>query len=211
MSRSVAPAGKQSRRSSRVAIEISTCPPWPGWQASGRPGCSGYVPEVDRWSLSRTPVQHRPAHVRASRAHGSHTAHESPRTHAAASAAPAVANAAQKASPAVEKTTPSLRSIASRSSASWRASATAMSSGLRSHKRVLPSMSVKRNVTVPLGNSGIAFSRRAWTRPPSIPKDTITFAGTRASDETIAFAKRTLLHFRHQVRRSDTSAGCDRS
>src|SRR5215467_2009368 len=76
---------------------------------------------------------------------------------AAVIALDALGNAAQNASPIVLKTQPSLCSMASRSSALWRASAGSMVPGLCAQSLVLPSMSVKRNVTVPLGRSGIVF------------------------------------------------------
>src|SRR5262245_45116060 len=60
---------------------------------------------------------------------------------------------AQKASPMVLNTTPPLVSMAARRSASWRAKAMRIMSGCSSHKRVEPSMSVKRKVMVPLGMS----------------------------------------------------------
>src|SRR5579871_2132631 len=72
---------------------------------------------------------------------------------AAWSASDAVENAAQKASPMVLNTTPSLASMACRSTASCRARAERIASGYCSHSLVLPSISVNRNVTVPLGRS----------------------------------------------------------
>ena len=72
---------------------------------------------------------------------------------AAPSASDAVENAAQNASPTVLKTTPQCAVIASRITSSCRASATLMASGYRCHSVVLPSMSVNRKVTVPVGNS----------------------------------------------------------
>ena len=74
---------------------------------------------------------------------------------AAASASDAVWNAAQNASPPVLKTWPPWSSMHWRSSASWRASAARIAACCVSHSRVLPSMSVNRNVTVPVG-SGFA-------------------------------------------------------
>ena len=75
---------------------------------------------------------------------------------AAASASGALAKAAQTASPMVLKTTPPRVSIAWRSMASWRASAAGIAWGCRSHSAVLPSMSVNRKVTVPLGKRAVA-------------------------------------------------------
>src|SRR5215203_5847756 len=67
----------------------------------------------------------------------------------------AVGNAAWIASPMVLKRTPSCAAIASRSRAKWRSTAAAIAARSRSQSAVLPSMSVKRKVTVPLGRSGI--------------------------------------------------------
>ena len=68
--------------------------------------------------------------------------------------------------------------------ASCRASAICIASGASCHKRVLPSMSVNRNVNVPLGSGGVEASARViegiglcairhgaitreWTKPPT--------------------------------------------
>ncbi len=69
----------------------------------------------------------------------------------------AVGNAAQNASPTVLNTWPPRAPIARRSSSSWRASAARIASHGVSHSRVLPSMSVKSSVTVPVG-SGDAWA-----------------------------------------------------
>src|SRR5215212_6265296 len=74
---------------------------------------------------------------------------------AAAIAFGTVGNAARIASPMVLKRTPSCAAIASRSRAKWRSTAAAIAARSRSQSAVLPSMSVKRKVTVPLGRSGI--------------------------------------------------------
>jgi hypothetical protein len=71
---------------------------------------------------------------------------------AARTAWDARANAPPNASPAVEKTHPPDDSIAERMISSWRRSAAAIASLSAAHRRVDPSMSVKRNVTVPVGN-----------------------------------------------------------
>jgi hypothetical protein len=76
---------------------------------------------------------------------------------AAASASSAWAKAAQKASPIVLKTWPPWLSMAVRSSASWRTSAEDIASRWCSHRRVEPSMSVKRKVSVPVGNVVMAM------------------------------------------------------
>src|SRR5579862_6989667 len=47
--------------------------------------------------------------------------------------------------------------MTARSSVSWRARAPRIPSGCSSHRRVLPSMSVKRKVTVPSGRAGMDF------------------------------------------------------
>ncbi len=65
----------------------------------------------------------------------------------------AVPNAAWKPSPVVFTTNPACPSIASRTTASCRARAGRIASGCCSQRRVDPSRSVKRNVTVPDGNS----------------------------------------------------------
>src|SRR5215217_216004 len=51
--------------------------------------------------------------------------------------------------------------MASSSNARWRSTAIAIALRFRSQSAVLPSMSVKRKVTVPLGRSGMIRSRRA--------------------------------------------------
>src|SRR5579862_412552 len=70
---------------------------------------------------------------------------------AAASAGLASGKATQKASPSVLKTVPWWRAIASRITASCRATALRMASGWRSQRTVEPSMSVKRKTTAPAG------------------------------------------------------------
>lgn len=77
----------------------------------------------------------------------------------AATASLAFWNAAQNASPTVLKTVPPLDSITRRSSSSCRSSATLIASGWSCQSRVLPSMSVNRNVTVPVGKPLISVSR----------------------------------------------------
>src|ERR1700694_1498506 len=73
---------------------------------------------------------------------------------AARTASDAVANAACTPSPSVFTTCPPCVSTLCRSSASWRASAADIVSRCASQSPVLPSMSVNRNVTVPLGSGG---------------------------------------------------------
>jgi hypothetical protein len=109
---------------------------------------------------------------------------------AAETASAAIANAAQKASPTVLKTYPFALTIPSRISSSCRASAVRIVSGCASHNLVLPSMSVNRKVTVPVGASnsvepiermavGIGFTRREahsarrarHTQPARSPRD----------------------------------------
>src|SRR5262249_40629727 len=68
-----------------------------------------------------------------------------------ARASGAVAKAAQKASPIVLNTTPLLAVMAVRRRALCRARAERMACGNCSQSLVLPSMSVKRKVTVPFG------------------------------------------------------------
>jgi hypothetical protein len=70
---------------------------------------------------------------------------------AAASAFGAVAKAAQKASPIVLNMKPECALMTSRSKASWRASASLIASGCCSQSVVLPSISVNRKETVPVG------------------------------------------------------------
>ena len=76
-------------------------------------------------------------------------------------AAGAVGNAAWTASPTVLKWTPPWAGMAVSRSARWRATAAAIACRSRSQSAVLPSISVKRKVTVPLGRSGIVL--------PSVP------------------------------------------
>src|SRR5579871_1014491 len=95
-------------------------------------------------------------------------------------ASPARENAAASPSPPVEKTWPPNRSIAARRITSWRASADRIASGAVSHDRVDPSMSVKRNVTVPDGasttgvshdltGSGLDRAGKPCPRAPDVP------------------------------------------
>ncbi|HVM66863.1 MAG TPA: hypothetical protein VMU14_18490, partial [Acidimicrobiales bacterium] len=70
---------------------------------------------------------------------------------AAATASPARPNATPTPSPPVENTYPPCASTAARTTASWRASAAGITSGAACHRRVDPSMSVNKNVTVPDG------------------------------------------------------------
>jgi len=70
---------------------------------------------------------------------------------AAFSAWCAVVKAAWKASPTILKTTPPLVSIAWHKALLWIFRASAISCGCCSHNEVLPSMSVKRKVIVPVG------------------------------------------------------------
>src|SRR5579872_2263759 len=78
---------------------------------------------------------------------------------AAASASALSSNAAQNASPTVLNVCPRLVSIARRTIASCRSTAERMASPCRSHRCVLPSMSVKRKVTEPVGmGTGISES-----------------------------------------------------
>src|SRR6266508_3360811 len=74
---------------------------------------------------------------------------------AAARASGARPQAAKTASPTLLKATPAWVVILSWRIVSWRARAAGIAWGWRSHKRVLPSISVNRNVTVPRG-SGVA-------------------------------------------------------
>lgn len=60
-------------------------------------------------------------------------------------------NATANPSPPVANTCPPLRSNAARSSSSWRAREAGIASDAVCHSRVEPSMSVNRNVTVPVG------------------------------------------------------------
>src|SRR5579862_9882458 len=74
----------------------------------------------------------------------------------------------------VLKTTPLLLSTACRRRASWRARAARIASGCSSQSRVLPSMSVKRKVTVPVGQSMRMLRRGAMARiavySPEVPE-----------------------------------------
>ena len=70
---------------------------------------------------------------------------------AAATASTADPNAAASPSPMVENTVPPCSATARRSSSSWRDRADRIASSSSCHSRVDPSMSVKRNVTVPDG------------------------------------------------------------
>ena len=72
-------------------------------------------------------------------------------------AACGLANTACSPSPVVLTTTPSRFSTASRRISSWRASAPRMGSGCSCHRRVDPSRSVNRNVTVPVGSAANAI------------------------------------------------------
>ena len=72
---------------------------------------------------------------------------------AAASPSPARPNATAKPSPPVENTNPRCASRVRRTISSCWASAIRIASGRSSHSRVEPSMSVNRNVTVPVGRS----------------------------------------------------------
>src|SRR4051812_1581324 len=61
--------------------------------------------------------------------------------------------------------------MVARSSASWRARAARIASGWCSQRVVLPSISVKRNVTVPLGRSAmlsLGADLGWWTGHPSM-------------------------------------------
>jgi hypothetical protein len=62
-------------------------------------------------------------------------------------------NTAWNPSPVVFTTEPPCRATASRRISSWRANAACIASGCSSHRRVEPSMSVNKNVTVPDGIS----------------------------------------------------------
>src|ERR671911_2883533 len=86
---------------------------------------------------------------------------------AAARAADAVWNAARTASPTVLKWTPRWTVMASSSNARWRSTAIAIAAGSRSQSAVLPSMSVKRKVTVPEGRSGIGAPRSRVMEVPA--------------------------------------------
>jgi hypothetical protein len=122
---------------------------------------------------------------------------------AAETASAAIANAAQKASPTVLKTYPFALTIPSRISSSCRASAVRIVSRCASHNLVLPSMSVNRKVTVPVGASnsvepiermavGIGFTRREahsakrarHTQPARSPRDAIGPSRLRRSSVT---------------------------
>src|SRR5918993_5105809 len=69
-----------------------------------------------------------------------------------------VGKAAWTASPIVLKRTPSWAETASSSSAKWRSTAARVACRSVSQRLVLPSTSVKRKATVPLGYSGMAHS-----------------------------------------------------
>src|SRR5688500_16525565 len=90
----------------------------------------------------------------------SHPSAESSRwaSSAASSASEAVTKTAQKASPTVLKTWPPCPSMLLRRIESWRSRAACIAAASRSHSLVEPSMSVKRNVTVPAGRSVISSS-----------------------------------------------------
>ena len=72
---------------------------------------------------------------------------------AASTAAPADWNAAQTPSPVCLNNQPPQESIADRNTSSWAANSTRISSGAASQRRVEPSISVNKNVTVPDGGS----------------------------------------------------------
>ena len=74
---------------------------------------------------------------------------------AAATASPDRWNAAATPSPPVENTNPLCPSITARKTLSWRANASRIASGCSSHRRVEPSRSVNKKVTIPVGNSDI--------------------------------------------------------
>src|SRR5207237_417369 len=78
----------------------------------------------------------------------------------------AVGRTAARPSPRDLKTWPPCRAMAARSRASWRATAGPMASGCCSQSQVLPSMSVKRKVSVPDGVSGMRIpARYRWQTP----------------------------------------------
>jgi hypothetical protein len=74
---------------------------------------------------------------------------------AASTASEASENATQKASPTVLKTCPPRDCVALFRMSSWRARASDMACGSCSHILVEPSMSVKRKVTAPVGDSAM--------------------------------------------------------
>jgi hypothetical protein len=75
-------------------------------------------------------------------------------------AAGAEAKAACTASPTVLKWTPPCAAMAESRSARWRWTAFAIAARSRSQSAVLPSMSVNRNVTVPVGRLAIGRLQR---------------------------------------------------
>src|SRR5436309_7295051 len=90
---------------------------------------------------------------------------------AASTAARAEANAAYAPSPVCLNSQPPRASIAARTTSSCAANATCIASGSSSHLRVDPSISVKRNVTVPLGALALIatmsrFRHLAYSLPP---------------------------------------------
>src|SRR6266581_2228503 len=90
---------------------------------------------------------------------------------AASTAARAEANAAHTPSPVFLNSHPPRASMAARSTSSCAARATCIASGSSSHRRVDPSISVKRNVTVPLGALALIatmsrFRHLAYSLPP---------------------------------------------
>jgi hypothetical protein len=103
----------------------------------------------------------------------------------AATASTSDPNTAANASPAVEKTYPPLPSMASRRILSWRANACAICRGWSCHRAVLPSTSVKRNVTVPLGRASATprqyLRLRDWEQTPC-SADAVQVMGVHRQD-----------------------------
>ena len=88
---------------------------------------------------------------------------------AASTAGRAVANAAQTPSPVCLNNQPPWASIAARSTSSCAARAARMTSGSVSHRRVEPSMSVNRKVTVPDGCATDGhYPRARRSHPPAV-------------------------------------------
>src|SRR5207248_3333222 len=82
------------------------------------------------------------------------------------------ANTAKRLSPSPRLLTraPACRAITAAAKASWRVRAARIVSGCCSQRRVLPSISVKRKVTVPIGRSGIGIKTKAHA-PPELETD----------------------------------------